>query len=286
MSPKHYIMLPSLQNFAREFSAYQGEYVIIGGAACYLWFAEEQTHFRNTIDVDMVLLLQSQSIPFIKAFLDFAERVGYRADSRLQKNGDIKRRLYRFRLEGNDEYPEMIEVLGPDNGDIQHAFEQRCIPVKVADEYSGLSCMLLDDAYYGLLHASQTERLGIPVVSREALIALKIKAFLNILALHRNGTPPPHGSDTSMENARKHRKDVIALLYLPGLNITPVAPSIRRDIEAFATLLRRNQGERDSLIRSVTATQSLSHIPLDSAMLTEMTEELLELFPVASSSDR
>ncbi len=282
MSPKQYIMLQSLQNFAREFATYQGEYVIIGGAACYLWFAEEQTHFRNTLDVDMVLLLRSQSLPFIKAFLDFAERIGYQADTCLQKDGVLKRRLYRFRLKGNRDYPEMIEVLGPDNEDIQHTFEQRCIPVKVADEYSGLSCMLLDDAYYGLLQESQTECRGIPVVSREALIALKIKAFLNILALHRRGAMPPHGSDASMENARKHRKDVIALLYLPGLRVTPVAPSIRNDIEAFATLLLQDQGERDSLIRSVIATQNLSHIPLDSAMLTEMMEELPELFPVSS----
>ena len=61
MSLKNYIMLHSLQNFAREFEPYQGEYVVIGGAACHLWLAEEQTHFRNTRDVDMVLLLQSRS---------------------------------------------------------------------------------------------------------------------------------------------------------------------------------------------------------------------------------
>lgn len=280
MSPKNYIMSHSLQNFAREFAPYRGEYVIIGGAACHLWFAEEQTHFRNTMDVDMVLLLQSQSLPFIKSFRDFAERIGYQADSRLQQDGITKRRLYRFRLSGNLDYPEMIEVLGPDNEDIQHAFEQRSIPVKVADEYSGLSCMLLDDAYYGLLQNSCTERQGIPIVSREALIALKIKAFLNIQSLHRNGNLPPHGSDTSMENARKHRKDVIALLYLSGLSRTPVGPSIRKDIEVFASQLLHEQAERDSLIRSVTATQSLSHIPLDSAMLTEMMEDLSGLFPL------
>lgn len=83
-----------------------------------------------------------------------------------------------------------------------------------------------------------------------------------------------------MENARKHRKDVIALLYLTGLSRTPVDPSIRKDIEAFASPLLHEQAERDSLIRSVTATQSLNHIPLDSAMLTEMMENLLGLFPL------
>lgn len=40
MSPRHYLALGSLKNFAREFTAYSGEYVIIGGAACHLWFAE------------------------------------------------------------------------------------------------------------------------------------------------------------------------------------------------------------------------------------------------------
>lgn len=280
MSLKNYIMLHSLQNFAREFEPYQGEYVVIGGAACHLWLAEEQTHFRNTRDVDMVLLLQSRSMPFIKAFLDFAARVGYQADSRLQPGGDTKRRLYRFRLADNSDFPEMIEVLGPDNEAIRHTFEQRSIPVKVADEYSGLSCMLLDDAYYGLLKGSCTTVQGIPVVSREGLIALKIKAFLNIQGLHGNGAVPPHGSDASMENARKHRKDVIALLYLSRLRATPVGPGIREDIVQFANQLLHEQAERDSLIRSVTSTQSLRHIPFDSAMLTEMMEGLLELFPL------
>lgn len=281
MTSKNTIRLRSLQNFTREFASYQGEFVIIGGAACHVWFAEEQTHFRNTTDVDMVLLLQSQSLPFIKSFLDFVERVGYQADSRLQQNGITKRRLYRFRLSGNHDYPEMIEVLGPDNAEIQHAFEQRSIPVKVADEYSGLSCLLLDDAYYGLLKDNCTQLQGIPVVSREALIALKIKAFLNIQALHRNGDTPPHGSDAGMENARKHRKDVIALLYLPGLRVTPVGAGIRRDIEDFSSPLLLEQTARDSLIRSVTATQNLSHIPFDSEMLTEMMDDLLALFPLS-----
>ena len=279
MSPKNYLALQSLQNFAREFSAYTGEYVIIGGAACHLWFADKQIHFRNTLDVDMALLLQANALPFVQAFLNFVDRVGYRAESHALRDGRVKRRLYRFLLEKERESPAMIELLGPDNAAIQHAFDQRSIPVKVEGEYCGLSCMLLDPAYYDMLRNGTTECLGVPVVNRETLIALKIKAFLNIQTLHRQPVVPPHGSDASMDNARKHRKDVISLLYLSELSVTPVAPSIHRDIEAFATQLLRDSAERDSLIRSVGATQSLGHIPMDSSLLTEMMQDLLALFP-------
>lgn len=64
----------ALQNFAREFADFTEDYAIIGGAACHLWFASRNTDFRITQDMDLVLLVRTESQPFLQKLLDFLKQ--------------------------------------------------------------------------------------------------------------------------------------------------------------------------------------------------------------------
>ena len=56
--------ITEIKNFARRFQDYRDDYILIGGAACHLWFASRSLDFRRTADMDLVLVIRSQSRPF------------------------------------------------------------------------------------------------------------------------------------------------------------------------------------------------------------------------------
>lgn len=63
-----------LNVFKEYFKDYAEQYVLIGGAACDIIFEEQDTAFRATKDLDMVLS-HTYLIPFkAKAWLDLCER--------------------------------------------------------------------------------------------------------------------------------------------------------------------------------------------------------------------
>lgn len=268
----------SLQNFAEYFRAFESEYALIGGAACHLWFASRGLNFRNTVDVDMVLLMQSRGAAFLHAFSDFIEAKGYDAEVCTLTDGTCKTRLYRFLNHTSTDYPAQIELLGPDDESLSHSVRQRCIPVKAEEEYSGLSCMILEEAYHRLLRDSRRMVAGIPLADEAVLVLFKIRAYLNIMERRASGAP--HGSDGSLQNAHKHRNDILLLLLLGDVSLLPVAPNIRETVMAFAGLLKADATMRRSLYQSLRRTQPLlSDLGYDD--LDAQADRLLSLFPEA-----
>lgn len=51
-------ILPGIKHFAEHFSAFSNQYILIGGAACHVWYADEEPAFRATQDMDIVLVLE------------------------------------------------------------------------------------------------------------------------------------------------------------------------------------------------------------------------------------
>jgi len=52
-------MIEGIDVFRTHFADFTDQYVLIGGAACDLWFEEAATEFRATRDLDLVLTLET-----------------------------------------------------------------------------------------------------------------------------------------------------------------------------------------------------------------------------------
>ena len=52
-------MVPGLKSFRESFSDFADQYVIIGGAACDIYMESEESSFRATKDLDIVLIVEA-----------------------------------------------------------------------------------------------------------------------------------------------------------------------------------------------------------------------------------
>lgn len=50
-------MVPGLKSFKESFSDFIDQYVIIGGSACDIYMESEDSSFRATKDLDIVLIV-------------------------------------------------------------------------------------------------------------------------------------------------------------------------------------------------------------------------------------
>ena len=71
-----------MDTFIEYFKDHREAFVLIGGAACDLWFAEQELAFRATKDLDVLLVLENLNAEFIARFRAFIENVGYEVKSR------------------------------------------------------------------------------------------------------------------------------------------------------------------------------------------------------------
>lgn len=270
------LSIDALRSFAKEFAAFPEEYAVIGGAACHLWFASRAADFRRTQDVDLVLLVKSESRPFLHALLRFLERHRYRAETVRLDDGASKARLYRFINPADTDYPMQIELLGPDDDTLHHALGQRAIPVKTGGEYSGLSCILLNNSYFQLLREHHRQIAGISAADENVLVAYKMKAYLNIMAARNAGNE--HGSDYSRKNADKHRNDAVRLLLEGRVETLPVPRDVHDDILRFVDLLQNDAGIRHSLQESFRVLHP--QLNVNPELLDGLASIILETFPL------
>ena len=78
--------------FRNYFQDFQDQYVLIGGAACDLIFEAQDTAFRATKDLDIVLLVEALTPDFGRKFWDFIKAGGY--EHRAKSSGTPQ--FYRF----------------------------------------------------------------------------------------------------------------------------------------------------------------------------------------------
>lgn len=99
--------------FRDYFQDFQGQYVLIGGAACDLIFEAQDTAFRATKDLDIVLLVEALTPDFGRKFWDFIKAGGY--EHRAKSSGTPQ--FYRFDRPTQPEFPYMLELFSR-KGDI------------------------------------------------------------------------------------------------------------------------------------------------------------------------
>ena len=229
-------MVKGLDTFRKYFAEYESQYVLIGGAACDIVFESNETSFRATRDLDMVLIVEALTPEFGEKFWEFIQDGKYRNKA---TNGE-KPQFYRFDKPEDDSYPKMIELF------CRSDFELRemagVTPIHIDDTVSSLSAILLDDDYYKVLLEGKVIAGGLSVLRPEYLILFKAKAYLDLKQRKENGEA------VDSDDIKKHKKDVLRIaaeLMLDKTNMLPV--SVKSDIDMFIDSLTTDPFDSNSL---------------------------------------
>ena len=170
--------MEGLEKFREAFEAYSDNYVIIGGTACDITMTGTTVRPRATHDIDMIVVVEKMTTDFAEHFWQFIREGGYRPEKRKQEEGETPK--YRF-LDGKDGYPEMIELLSRHPDILGEPKGLIVEPLPVDEETSSLSAIIMDDDFYHftIQHSKLTN--GLRHADSAALIALKARAYLNLL---------------------------------------------------------------------------------------------------------
>lgn len=229
-------MVKGMDTFKKYFAEYENQYVLIGGAACDIAFESNDTTFRPTRDLDMVLIVEALTPEFGNKFWEFITDGGYRNKARSEQ----KPQFYRFDKPENEFYPKMIELF------CRSDFELRemtgITPVHLDDSVSSLSAILLDEDYYQVLLKGKEVRDGVSVLRPEYLILFKSKAYLDLKQRKENG------DTVDFSDIKKHKKDVLRIaaeLVLETVHELPAA--VESDISDFIDSLSFDPFDSNSL---------------------------------------
>lgn len=229
-------MVKGIGTFRRYFAEYEEQYVLIGGAACDIVFESNDTAFRATRDLDMVLIVEALTPEFGEKFWEFIQDGGYRNKS---TNGQ-KPQFYRFDKPENEEYPKMVELFCRSNFELREM--TGITPIHIDDEVSSLSAILLNDDYYRILLEGKVVRNGLSVLRPEYLILFKAKAFLDLKQRK------DRGEAVDSKNISKHKKDILRIAAELVLESTGELPeAVETDIRAFIDLLAQDPFDSNSL---------------------------------------
>lgn len=229
-------MVKGLDTFRKYFEEYKSQYVLIGGAACDIVFESNETSFRATRDLDMVLIVEALTPEFGEKFWEFIQDGKYRNKA---TNGE-KPRFYRFEKPENDSYPKMIELFCRSDFELREM--SGVTPIHIDDTVSSLSAILLDDDYYRVLLDGKVVADGLSVLRPEYLILFKAKAYLDLKQRKENG------ETVDSDDVKKHKKDVLRIaaeLMLDKTNMLPA--SVKSDIDMFIDSLTLDSFDSNSL---------------------------------------
>lgn len=213
-----------LNVFKEYFKDYAEQYVLIGGAVCDIIFEEQDTAFRATKDLDMVLIVEALSPEFGRRFWQFVRNGGYK--NRARSTGTPQ--FYRFDKTKAPGFPYMIELFSRTQDTLCGEDVGPCVPLPLGDEISSLSAILLNEDYYSMLLKGRTVLSDIAVLSHTYLIPFKAKAWLDLRK--RKAT----GQHVDEKDIRKHKNDVVRLATL--LTVTEqcdLPDPIRHDMALF-----------------------------------------------------
>ena len=216
-------MIRGLDIFRDYFSAFNEQYVIIGGAACDILFDISDSSFRATKDIDMVLIVEALTPEFGRRFWDFIIAGGY--ENKTKSSGVPQ--FYRFDKPKAPGFPFMIELFSrSDSVFDRNSFDFR--PLHLGEEVSSLSAILLNADYYQLLLIGRDTISGLSILPITYLILFKAKAWLDLT--ERKAL----GQRIAEREIRKHKNDVARLaVLLTGRESIVVPTSIFDDMAKF-----------------------------------------------------
>lgn len=237
-------MVIGLDKFREQFAGEEDKYIIIGGTACDVNLRDTNTEPRDTVDIDIILIVENMTVDFGRNFWKFIEDGGYHNRSR--KRGEGKEpvpELFRFLKPDAPGYPQQIELLSihPDILGEPNGFH--LTPIPVGKSIPSLSAIIMDKEYYEFTLSHRTVIDGLSVADLIALVCLKATAFVNLSLQKRVDHSSVQGHDI-----RKHRDDVFKLLSAIGNTDTTKLPvNIKLKVEAFAYMIEESCNDRDFL---------------------------------------
>lgn len=241
-------MVAGLDIFRERFARFSDNFVIIGGTACYEILSGTEMHPRATMDIDIVIIVENMTSEFARAFWAFIAEGGYRPGIRKDKNNEPKHVLYSFD-QGRAGYPVKVELLSRHNEIFTSAVHTEPLPIN--GDVSSLSTIILDEPYYNLTVRNSFVSDGLRFAAPLALMALKARAYLNLIADREAG------KKINTKDILKHRNDVLKLTAT--LTVTDraiVDTEIADTIRNFADVLLQslpNQSLQDALRSSEVA---------------------------------
>jgi hypothetical protein len=156
-------MVKGLDKFRAHFAGYTDHYILIGGSACDLRFTGKGFDFRATKDLDIILIVEALTDPFVQHFWGFIRAGEYKV-----AQIDEQKRFYRFHSPKSDDYPVMLELFSRQPEVLQPAGDLHITDIPTGEE-----------GYYQFTLDNSDIIDGVRMASDIALIALKAKAFLN-----------------------------------------------------------------------------------------------------------
>ena len=217
-------MVVGLDIFKKYFEQYPDNYIIIGGTACDIIIGEAGFTPRATKDIDVILIVEALSTEFVQQFWQFIKDGDY-GDN--EKSTD-QRQYYRFKRPKNTDFPFQIELFSRTPDVIFLPQDSHITPIPVDDDLSSLSAILLNDEYYNyMIEHSQFED-GLHRANIEALICLKVIAFLEIKQRIENG------SKEDSKQMKKHKADIFRLAVMLSPDTEYILPAtIQNNVNQF-----------------------------------------------------
>ena len=229
-------MVKGLDTFRKYFEEYENQYVLIGGAACDIVFESNETSFRATRDLDMVLIVEALTPQFAEKFWTFIQDGKYRNKA---TNGG-KPQFYRFDKPEDDSYPKMIELFCRTDFELKEV--EGITPIHIDDEISSLSAILLDDDYYKTLLDGKVVKNGLSVLRPEYIILFKAKAYLDLKMRKESG------ETVDSEDIKKHKKDILRIAAVLMLErVADLPETVDSDVQTFIDSLEQEPFDQNSL---------------------------------------
>ena len=196
-------MVAGLETFKTFFADFKDCYVLIGGSACDVYFAEQDIPFRVTHDLDMILCVEALTPAFFDRFWQFVREGGYQH----RQKSDGHRQFYRFTAPTAKGYPAMLELFSRKADFLPESFSGHLTPIPANEESSSLSGILLDRDYYDFVMANRHEVDGATILNPIALIILKAIAWLDLTIKKEAGDRHAYSKDIS-----KHKNDIARIV--------------------------------------------------------------------------
>lgn len=224
-------MTVGLSKFKEHFEEFQGQYVLIGGTACFMLLTEGGFDFRRTKDLDIVLCVEALTAEFVEHFWKFIKEGMYE----IQCKTTGEKCFYRFEKPKTVGFPEMIEILSNKPDIFTEREPGSIIPIAVGEDIVSLSAILLNPEYYGFIRDRNVEIDGITVATELCIIPLKARAWVDLSEkkslLSESEQFKVKGSDIA-----KHKNDIYRMSQLiPEIPLENVPKMIKDDIYAFVS---------------------------------------------------
>ena len=240
-------MVEGLNTFRDYFADDTDKYVLIGGAACDIVFTSNDTSFRVTKDLDMVLIVEALSPAFGKKFWKFIDKGGYEHCN--TTTGEPQ--FFRFTEPRDKTYPKMIELFARTEFPIRGS--NVLTPIHIDDDIASLSGILLNEDYYRVLLQGRTVINGLSVLRPEYLILFKAKAYLDLKSRKEAGEP------VRSSEFKKHKKDVLRIIVEMDVDRTENLPTtVLQDIADFILRLENDPFDVNTLINYGVTTEEVA----------------------------